>query len=556
MSSLHSSDNNIDPRDHCNCPIRELCLFTAEDNVGIVATSLHVCSNCPKKVYGPCLGEQLDNPMGRFWCRNCDPNLQKNWNNIPDTVRNLVMQESNVTDVMDISIDDNDNPQLVEELAKKKVEKKSGSHYNGDDDSWIECIICKCTQLSCCLNKLGECSDCAEKRRIEQMKQMNNDSDNSSSDDDNNKKKNPVVNLSKSLRNKNTTKSKINNQIIVNEPITLESSQKSQDSDAFFFDKKSNSENVFSATKELTYTSSSDDIKSPSFPSLSSVNTINKQTVFKMPLVNNLKLVDNQSSAEDTNQEEISDSSTKDDIIKKSSDDTNKGSTNSLSGISYSLEAFSPMDFPFDLKDNHSDSCYSPSKRKFVFLSSTIYGEEFYYEMDRINRLVVTDKYSDGIKFIDETSDYLPGNYTGLSTVPELIALKTLTFPVRIWSGDRFKSDCTIILGLHLISSLRKACGIFPLTCKTNSFGLWNQDPSVKREKSVLLNFWNFNKVQNVDYAFTVDEIRSFSVILLNYWKGIHGENMDSLSNLKGNFITFKRFFNFMIINIRHYPST
>lgn len=153
--------------------------------------------------------------------------------------------------------------------------------------------------------------------------------------------------------------------------------------------------------------------------------------------------------------------------------------------------------------------------------------------MDRINKLNVSDKYADGICFNNMDYTEFVSTYSGLS--PELLSSKSLTFPLRLWSGKRFESDCIIILCLILISNSRVACSYFPITCGTNRFGEWNQDKNLVKHKSVLSTFWKFQKVEAVDCEFSADQIKAFTKLLSSYWEAIHGKDPNSHTSLKGN---------------------
>ena len=137
-----SSNVNEDPRDSCACPIPSLCVLTNE-NLHILQTSSHSCCKCKKKVYGPCLGEQLDNPMSQFWCRACDDStLSFNGSNIIQYVRDNLIKPNQVdNDAMDVDTDD--KPDLIDpncKNAQKPVSKskKLSSH----EELWSDCIRC------------------------------------------------------------------------------------------------------------------------------------------------------------------------------------------------------------------------------------------------------------------------------------------------------------------------------------------------------------------------------------------------------------------------------
>ena len=523
MSLLLSKDfvDSDDPRDHCNCPVRLLCLLTAE-NVGIMKTSNHFCTTCRKRVYGPCLGEQLDNPMAVFWCRTCDDvSLNLNGANVRKEVREMLNSSMIQTNSEAMVIDDNnDNKQSQIVLERDDVK---ACKYN-DEKSWAECIICRQTQFSSSLNKAGICAECLEVEKETKMKSMMDYSDDSScSDNDDAKSIKKLTKAPPKNGRKDTSSLPLSTQ---NEPTPFQSSQQSNDNDDSFFNQKSDSVDPFSATKSvdpfsatktLMFSSSGDENGTPFIDTSNDKNFNDKSSFDKS------KQFQNESS--DNTYEE------------SSSDDCRQTQNYKLPQKEsyYSLDMFSAMEFPYDI-DPSNNSSASPHRRNFVLLASTVYGQEFCDEMDRINHLNVCDKYADGIKYMDKSDDFNK-TYSQLSkTAPDLFKNKTLTFPLRLWSGERLKSEVVIILGLHLTSTIRRACAIYPITCGTNRFGLWNQDKTLKKSSTVISGYWTFRSVEEVDREFTAEQIETFKTLLSDYWKNIHGENPNSINNLKSKF--------------------
>lgn len=224
----------------------------------------------------------------------------------------------------------------------------------------------------------------------------------------------------------------------------------------------------------------------------------------------------------------------------------------------YSVDQFSPIDYPFGSNSPGYTNKNSPSRRNYQFLTSNVYGNSFSDFSDYFNKLDASNKYADGVKILNTTSIEFGNIYQGISTAPDLLAKSILTFPIRLWArrSDQpvkvFTSskietwemfdDCIIILFLHLKTS-KVATSYHPVTCKTNKFGEWNKDSKLVLQRSVLLTFWNSFKPTYVEYQFSRDEIKSYVQPIWDYWKVYHGEDPESHTSLKSKTDYFNYFF-------------
>ena len=562
VQSSTSNNATEDPVDFCVCPILTLCTLTSDD-LDILKTSTHSCCKCKKKVYGPCLGEQLDNPMLQFWCRLCDDStLSFNGLNILQQVRDNLLQSSEhiKNDNMEVVTEDMpdlfDNPENSQNLAamdvvnetevligasKSKLKLTRSSSAN--EEKWGDCVLCNQAQFVQCLNKAGICPECIEVQNVSKMQSMMDNSDNSSSSSDDDGNKNKKV---KSL--KGNPKSQMKNSNYSPDTPAFSPSYSSQPTDASDTSDYQNGGQVQKVgAKSVLFHSSEEENKNSL--GADAKNVLNKDIQRKNVSSDRNYIIDGatanalliqhpklllflQNLKANNNIEQFIDKISSDDDTNKesSSDDLNHKGSNRLPHY-YSLNMFSPMDYPFNVDTTNSPQ----SKRKLpVFLASTVYGKELYDEMDRINKLNVSDKCADGICFnniMDDTE--FASTYSGLS--PELLSNKTLTFPLRLWSGKRFESDCIIILCLYLFSNSRVACSYQPITCGTNRFGEWNQVKSLVRHRSILSTFWKFQKVEAVDCEFSVEQIKEFTKLLSSYWEAIHGKDPNSCTSLKSN---------------------
>ena len=138
-----------------------------------------------------------------------------------------------------------------------------------------------------------------------------------------------------------------------------------------------------------------------------------------------------------------------------------------------------------------------------------------------------------GICFSDMDATEFAKTYPGISNLPELQSNKTITCPLRLWSGMRGNSECVIMIGLVITCNSKAACAYHPITCSTNAFGEWNGDTNVVKHKCVLSTFWVSRNVEEVDYEFSPETLKQCKQLLLSYWEDLHGKDPDSRTNLK-----------------------
>lgn len=189
-SKVIADSNSDDASIYCNCPIQQFCELTTKD-IHLMETTRHCCKDCGNKVFGPCLGEQLDSPMESFWCRTCeDADLSKNGKNVLQNVKDAYLkivklqarsnESMNLMDVVDDSKNSKDDPKNCQISTDPKNSKD-------EINNWAECLGCRQTLFSDCLNKAKICPECVNKEIELKKKTLMEESD--SSDDDKSQKK-------------------------------------------------------------------------------------------------------------------------------------------------------------------------------------------------------------------------------------------------------------------------------------------------------------------------------------------------------------------------------